>query len=162
MKLLFDEALLTARIDVDGFPSDVFAEDQDDMVMTMFRNFCKEPDEIQKFLISNILPVLPDEVVYEHIPKIAPPYPRMWFEWRLLWDGNRNLITGDDAPIGESYYMGCYIEAQEIPDGWTYNILLFEKHIATKEPHVPIVSPLDIAVRFHIKAQEKHFTLSGR
>ena len=155
MKLLFDDALLTTKVVVDDLPSDVFADDQEDMVMAMVRKFCKDPDDIQKFLISNILPILPDEIVYEQLPKIAPPYPRMWFEWRLLWDGNLNLITGDDAPIGEAYYMGCYIETQEIPQGWTYDILLFEKHIATEDPQIPIVTPLNIVVRFRVPAEGK-------
>lgn len=33
------------------------------------------------FLVQNILPTVPEDIDYSHLPRLAPPYEACWFEW---------------------------------------------------------------------------------
>lgn len=67
--------------------------------------------QIQKFLVSNIVAILPDHFSLLELPSIAPPYPNLWFEWAI-----------DQNPMRK---YGVFLTSQKDEYGWDCTFIFF-------------------------------------
>ena len=61
------------------------------------------------FLVQNILPTVPEDIDYSHLPRLAPPYETCWFEWTTA------VNKRDDVPedfSGELDEQLVYLKAE--------------------------------------------------
>ena len=91
---------------------------------------------IRRFMIDNI--ELPEIIEYKNIPRLAPPFPSMWFEWR-------------EEHVHSQF--GLHLMSTQGSDGWDYIALgWISSKIYSKGPklqpyalkfHVPVSGRID-------------------
>jgi hypothetical protein len=95
-------------------------------------------NEVQKFLIDNVRAIMPEKIRLQEIPRIAPPYPKMWFEWDVCL----KFDAGEDL-FGMNVRQGVYVEATKTEIGWDTIFLCF-----TRSSNILI--PLPLSLRYVI------------
>jgi hypothetical protein len=67
--------------------------------------------DVQKFSVSNIAAILPNQYARLELPSIAPPYPNLWFEW----------VTEQDPRLK----FGVFLVSKKTEDGWDCTFFFF-------------------------------------
>ncbi len=111
-------------------------------------------DEVQKFLIDNVFMTLPEKTNLLEIPNIAPPYPKMWFEWDICPETDEKSVF-----FGADTRYGVYVKSESTPKGWEIIFKCFSyTNKSLNQSSLLLLEPL--ALKFNVSS-DGHIPRNG-